>query len=166
MKLEKSTILWAPWREKFIKKKVKHKNCIFCDKVKSKNDKKNFVVYRGKYNFVVLNIYPYTNGHLMVAPYRHISGLEEFKKEEFYELFELVRKMVKILKKTHKIDGCNVGINLGKAAGAGIEEHLHVHIVPRWFGDVNFMASIAKTKVISESLERTYEILKKEAKDL
>ena len=154
-------LLWAPWRAKFVKKK-KHKSCIFCDKIKSKNDKKNLVLYRGKYNFVMLNLYPYTNAHLMVAPYRHIGDLDILSKDELYELFDLVRKMVKILKKTHKIDGCNIGINLGKAAGAGVEKHLHVHIVPRWFGDTNFMPVVSNTKVISESLDETYKILKKE----
>jgi len=102
-------ILWAPWRIKFVKKK-KHKGCIFCKKIKSKNDKKNYILYRGKYCFVMLNIYPYTNGHLMVAPYRHIKNLDELKKDELLELFEIVSKMVKILYKTHNIDGCNVGI--------------------------------------------------------
>jgi ATP adenylyltransferase len=143
-------------------KKKKHKSCIFCDKIKSKNDKKNLVLYRGEYNFVMLNLYPYTNAHLMVAPYRHIGDLDLLSKDELYELFDLVRKMVKILKKTHKIDGCNIGINLGKAAGAGVEKHLHVHIVPRWFGDTNFMPVVSNTKVICESLDETYKILKKE----
>jgi ATP adenylyltransferase len=154
-------LLWAPWRAKFVKKK-KHKSCIFCDKIKSKNDKKNLVLYRGKHNFVMLNLYPYTNAHLMVAPYRHIGDSELLSKDELYELFDLVRKMVKILKKTHKIDGCNIGINLGKAAGAGVEKHLHVHIVPRWFGDTNFMPVVSDTKIICESLDETYKILKKE----
>jgi len=154
-------ILWAPWRAKFVKKK-KHKICIFCSKIKSKNDTKNLVLYRGKYSFVMLNLYPYTNGHLMVAPYKHVSKLELMSKDEIYELFDLVSKMVKVLKKTHKIDGSNIGINLGRAAGAGIEEHLHIHIVPRWFGDTNFMSVVSDTKVISESLEETYKVLKNE----
>jgi len=153
-------ILWAPWRRKFVKKK-KHKGCIFCKKIKSKNDKKNYILYRGKYCFVMLNIYPYTNGHLMVAPYRHIKNLDELKKDELLELFEIVSKMVKILYKTHNIDGCNVGINIGKAAGAGVEGHIHVHIVPRWFGDTNFLPIISDTKVIPESLDETYKVLKK-----
>jgi ATP adenylyltransferase len=153
-------ILWAPWRRKFVKKK-KHKGCIFCEKIKSKNDKKNYVLYRGKYCFVMLNIYPYTNGHLMVAPYRHIKNLDELKKDELLELFEIVSKMVKILYKTHNIDGCNVGMNIGKAAGAGVEGHIHVHIVPRWFGDTNFLPIIDNTKVIPESLDETYKVLKK-----
>jgi len=157
-------LLWAPWRVKFIRQK-KQKTCIFCNKIRQKNDKKNFVVYRGKHNFVVLNLYPYTNAHLMVVPNRHVGDLELLSKDELYELFDLVRQMVKILKKTHKIDGCNIGINLGKAAGAGVDEHLHVHIVPRWLGDTNFMPVVSNTKVISESLNETYKILKKEIKN-
>ncbi len=152
-------LLWAPWRAKFVKSR-KHKSCIFCSKIKSKNDKKNLVLYRSKYNFVMLNLYPYTNAHLMVAPYRHVGDLEVLSKDELYELFDLVRKMVKVLKKIYKIDGCNIGINLGRAAGAGVEKHLHVHIVPRWFGDTNFMPVVSDTKVISESLQKTYKILK------
>lgn len=155
-------ILWAPWRIKFIKSK-KQKGCIFCKKIKEKDDKKNYIVYRGKFCFVLLNIYPYNNGHLMVVPYRHISDISKLRKEEEIELFETIKKMVKILKKTHKIQGCNIGINLGKVSGAGIEKHLHIHIVPRWLGDTNFMPIISETKVISESLEKTYNIIKKEA---
>ncbi len=157
-------LLWAPWRVKFIRQK-KQKTCIFCNKIRQKNDKKNLVVYRGKHNFVILNLYPYTNAHLMVVPNRHISDLELLSKDELYELFDLVCQMVKILKKTYKIDGCNIGINLGKAAGAGVDEHLHVHIVPRWLGDTNFMPVVSNTKVISESLNETYKILKKEIKN-
>ncbi|MCX7940905.1 MAG: HIT domain-containing protein [Endomicrobia bacterium] len=159
-------ILWAPWREKFVKKIKKDKSCIFCKKSKSKNDAKNYVVYRGVYNFVILNIYPYNNGHLMVAPYRHISDLDNLTKDELYELFDLVRKMVRLLRKTHKMQGCNIGINLGKVAGAGIEDHLHIHIVPRWLGDTNFMPIVAKSKVISESLNTTYSLIKKEVEKL
>lgn len=158
-------ILWAPWRAKFVKKN-KYTTCIFCKKSKSKNDNKNYIIYRGKYNFIMLNLYPYSNGHLMVAPYRHISKLEELTDSELFELFDLVRKMVKVLEKTHKIHGCNIGINLGKAAGAGIEDHIHVHIVPRWFGDTNFMPVISNTKVIPEWLDITYKLLKKEVKKL
>ncbi len=159
-------ILFAPWRIKFVKQCKKKKGCIFCDKIKSKNDKKNYVLYRGEYSFVMLNIYPYTNAHLMVAPYRHIDNLNDLSSEELYELFDLTRKMVKILKITHNIDGCNIGINLGKAAGAGVEKHLHIHIVPRWFGDTNFLPIMGKTKVIPESLDNTYNTLIKEVEKL
>lgn len=159
-------VLWAPWRAKFVKKTKKNKGCIFCKKSKSKNDKQNFVVYRGKYNFVMLNIYPYNNGHLMIAPYKHVSDLDSLTDDELLEMVQLLRKMISVLKKTHKIHGCNIGINLGKVAGAGVEKHVHVHIVPRWLGDTNFMPVVAKTKVISESLKETYKLLKKEVNKL
>lgn len=159
---QQNSILWAPWRAKFVKKVKKDKSCIFCKKLKSKNDRKNFVIYRGEHCFVMLNIYPYNNGHLMVAPYKHTDSLNSLTDDELYELFDLVRKMVEVLKKTHKIHGCNIGINLGKVAGAGVEEHIHVHIVPRWLGDTNFMPVVAKSKVISEDLNETYKLLKKE----
>ncbi|MEN3013861.1 MAG: HIT domain-containing protein [Endomicrobiia bacterium] len=158
-------ILWAPWRVKFIKRK-KQKGCIFCKKIKQKNDSKNLIVYRGKYCFVILNTYPYNNGHLMIVPYRHISTLEKLSQQEGLEIFELTKNMIKILKKVYKIQGCNIGINIGKPAGAGIDKHLHLHIVPRWIGDVNFMPVFSDTKVISESLNNTYKLLKKEAKNL
>lgn len=158
-------ILWAPWRIKFVKKS-KYKECIFCSKIKSKNDRKNFIIYRGKYNFIMLNLYPYSNGHLMVAPYRHVDKLYKLIQDELTELFNLVAKMTKILEKVYKIQGCNVGINIGKAAGAGIEGHIHVHIVPRWLGDTNFMPIIANTKVIPEDLKTTYKLLKKGVENL
>lgn len=153
-------ILWAGWREKFIRSK-RPKGCIFCQKIKSKQDKKNLVIFRGKHCFVVLNLYPYNNGHLMVVPYSHKKDLEELDAEEFCELFLLVKKMISVLKKTHSPDGFNIGINLGRAGGAGVDKHLHIHIVPRWIGDVNFMSSVSKTKVISEMLERTYKMVKR-----
>ncbi|MCS7231265.1 MAG: HIT domain-containing protein [Elusimicrobiota bacterium] len=158
-------ILWAPWRVKFIRAK-KQKGCIFCKKIKEKNDEKNYIIYRGKFCFVILNIYPYNNGHLMIVPYRHIANLEDINSNEFLELFELAKKMLKILKKTHKIEGCNIGLNLGKVSGAGIDNHIHLHLVPRWLGDTNFMPIIGKTKVISEGLNYTYKLLSKEAKKL
>jgi len=155
-------IIWAPWREKFIRSKKNKKCCVLCQKNKLKNDKVSLIVYRGKKCFVMLNLYPYNNGHLMVVPYAHKRDLSQLDKEEFVELFTLVKNMVEILKKTHKPDGFNIGLNLGKVAGAGIEEHLHIHIVPRWFGDTNFMPTIAETKVISESLKKTSILIKKE----
>ncbi len=161
-------ILWAPWRMKFIRQSIckKSEKCIFCEKVKDKNDKKNLVLYRGKKCFVILNLYPYNNGHLMVLPYRHVKEIKDLDNEELLEMFILVSQMIEILKYTHKPEGFNIGINLGKVSGAGIEEHLHIHIVPRWSGDTNFMPVIGKTKVISESLKDTYNILLKEVKKI
>jgi len=155
-------VLWAPWRIKFIKEWRKKKpNCIFCEKSKQKNDRKNLLLYRGKKSFILLNLYPYTNGHLMVAPYRHKPDFNRLTKEELADLLQTVRLSVNLLKKTLNPDGFNIGINLGKVAGAGIEEHLHIHIVPRWTADTNFMPIIAETKIIPEALNVTYRQLKR-----
>ncbi|MCD6407201.1 HIT domain-containing protein [Candidatus Aerophobetes bacterium] len=151
--------LWAPWRMKYIKEE-KEKDCIFCQKPKEKKDKENYILLRGKKCFVILNAFPYNNGHLMIAPYRHISLIEEMNREESAEMFELLKKMVMLLKKVMQPDGFNIGVNLGRAAGAGIEDHIHFHIVPRWVGDYNFMPLFSDTKVIPEALEETYRKLK------
>ena len=154
-------IIWAPWRMGYILGKKK-KGCIFCSIGKGKNDEKNFVVGRGDFSFVVLNIFPYNNGHLMIAPYRHIKNLESLKEEEGIEILKLLRLSIRILKKILKPEGFNVGINIGKVSGAGVEGHLHIHIVPRWEGDTNFMPVISETKVIPQSLKELYKILREE----
>ncbi|HCJ67312.1 MAG TPA: HIT family hydrolase [Elusimicrobia bacterium] len=155
-------VIWAPWRMKFIKEWRKKKpNCIFCEKCEQKNDQKNLLLYRGKKSFILLNLYPYNNGHLMVAPYRHKPDFNDLTKEELTNLLETARLGVNLLKKTLNPEGFNLGINLGKIAGAGIKDHLHIHIVPRWAADTNFMPICGETKVIPESLTATYKKLKK-----
>jgi len=144
----------------YIKEIEKITECIFCKKPSENKDDKNFIVYRGKHTFVILNIFPYNTGHLMVAPYRHIANLEDLKKVEFEELWHLLNLSVKTLKEVFNPDGFNIGINLGKAAGAGFDEHVHFHIVPRWTGDTNFMPILGETKVIPEALKETYEQVK------
>ena len=151
--------LWAPWRMKYIQK-IDKKGCIFCDKMKKK-DKDALIIKRKKYCFSILNIYPYNNGHLMVAPNRHVGKLELLKEKELIELIMLVNESQKLIKKRMKPHGLNIGLNLGRVAGAGVEDHLHFHIVPRWNGDTNFMPVIGNTKVVSQSLKDTYELLKK-----
>ncbi|MCK4518823.1 MAG: HIT domain-containing protein [Candidatus Omnitrophica bacterium] len=151
--------LWAPWRAEYTKSK-KTKGCIFCLKPKSKGGKKDYIVTRGEYVFSMLNAYPYNNGHIMVAPYRHIQGLDGLKKEETSELMEMVNKSIYLLKTILKPSAFNIGINIGSIAGAGYAEHLHVHIVPRWQGDTNFMPIIAKTKVVPEALDELHKRLK------
>ncbi len=153
-------ILWAPWRIKYILGK-KEKGCIFCKAVKSKQDKKNLIIERLKYCFVILNKYPYNNGHLMIVPYKHTGNIEDLDDNTLLEMMKTAQKYVKKMKKKMKTDGFNIGINIGRIAGAGIEEHIHMHIVPRWAGDNNFMPVIGKTKVISESFESVYNKLKK-----
>ncbi len=157
----KTDILWAPWRIKYILGK-KSKGCIFCKAVKSKNDKKNMVLERKKHCFVMLNKYPYNNGHLMIIPYKHTGKIEDIDTDTLTEMMETVQEYVKKMKKIMKAEGFNIGINIGRIAGAGIDEHVHLHIVPRWSGDNNFMPVIGKIKVISESFDSVYEKLKKQ----
>lgn len=147
--------IWAPWRMEYVLGE-KERGCIFCDKPKEDKDSDNLILYRGAKNFAILNSYPYNPGHLMVAPYRHIAQLEELSPEELYEHFAMVAKSVKALKEALHPDGFNIGLNLGKVAGAGVEGHVHTHIVPRWQGDTNFMPVIAATRVIPEALAATY----------
>lgn len=152
--------LWAPWRINYLRAK-KSKICIFCKAFKSNKDKENFVIYRSKFSFAILNIFPYNNGHTMVAPVRHISCLSKLENKEILDLNLNMVKIINVLKKTLKPEGFNIGINLGKCAGAGVPGHLHIHIVPRWKGDTNFMPTVAETKIISQSLEELYLKLKK-----
>lgn len=153
--------LWAPWRGKYVTTIAgKPKGCVFCTIENNKRrDKTSFVVHRGEHAFIVLNIYPYNNGHLMVIPNRHVNDTAKLRIEERNEVYELVERIKVIMKQTLNCQGFNVGINLGKAAGAGFPGHVHVHIVPRWKGDVNFMPVTAQTKVISQSLKEVYHLL-------
>jgi len=151
--------IWAPWRSVYIGKQEREEECIFCEKLNSDRDEENYLLLRAKKTFVLLNLYPYNNGHLLIAPKRHIGELEELKEEEILEIFLVTRKMVKALKSFNP-EGFNIGVNLGRVAGAGIPGHFHVHIVPRWNGDTNFMPVLGDAKVISESLEVTYQKLK------
>jgi ATP adenylyltransferase len=151
--------LWAPWRFKYVQKK--NKGCIFCQANKSKQDKKNYVIYRSKFSFAIFNIFPYTNGHLMIAPYRHIKDLNKLKDDELLDLLKVLKILKINLDKILKPSGYNIGINIGKIAGAGVDKHLHIHIVPRWQGDVNFMPIFSNTKIISQSLNHLYNKLKK-----
>lgn len=153
--------LWAPWRSKYISSLAdKNKGCVFCHIAADKrNDRKNFVVFRLEYCFCVLNIYPYNNGHLMIVPYRHINDTAKMKVAERAEFYEAMEMAKVLLKDAVSAQGFNVGINLGKEAGAGFPGHVHMHIVPRWKGDVNFMPVTADTKVISQSLKEVYKRL-------
>ncbi len=151
--------IWAPWRIQYIQAE-KAENCILCEKPGESSDASNYILYRGEWNFVILNSYPYNPGHLMVAPYRHVAGLEELAEEERNEHFAVVSKSVSVLREILAPGGFNIGINTGKAAGAGIEQHVHTHIVPRWEGDTNFMPVLSDVRVLPEALGDTYEKLK------
>jgi len=152
--------LWAPWRMEYILQ-PKQEGCIFCDKPKQKKDRENLILFRGEKNFVIMNYYPYNNGHLMIVPYRHISDLSDLTEQEQHEMMALVIKADSILRKALKAQGSNIGMNLGSVAGAGIDDHLHFHIVPRWNGDTNYMPVIGHTKVLSQGLYETWDTLKK-----
>ena len=151
--------IWAPWRIQYIQME-KPEGCILCQKPKENKDVPNYILYRGDKNFVILNSYPYNPGHLMIAPYRHVASLEELTDEERQEHFEIVSRSVKVLRQVFNPGGFNIGINLGKAAGAGIEDHFHTHVVPRWQGDTNFMPVLADVRVLPEALADTYQKLR------
>ncbi len=154
-------ILWAPWRYKFIKSK-KEKGCVFCNRIKMKDTVKNLIVYRGEKVCVIMNKFPYNTGHVMVLPIRHIGQIERLTTEESIEFFETTRLAVKVIKKALGPDSLNLGMNLGRSSGAGIPGHVHMHIVPRWQGDTNFMPVVGKTEIISVPLEPIYRKLVKE----
>ena len=156
---EKKNILWAPWRMEYIQNTDKPSGCIFCDKPKEFDDKINLIVYRGELIFVMMNRYPYNNGHLMVIPFRHTNELASLSGDEKQELFDLLVLSEKALKDVMQPHGFNIGMNLERVAGAGIADHLHFHIVPRWDGDTNFMPVVGHTKVLSEGLEETWKKL-------
>lgn len=149
--------LWAPWRINYIRNK-KQRGCIFCSRGAKK--KKNYIIFKTAQAVVLLNTFPYNNGHIMVAPLRHIAGIDQLKDEEVLDLFGAIKRTQKLLNKAIKPQGYNLGINIGQAAGAGITGHLHIHIVPRWAGDANFMPAISDTKIISQSLDELYKKLK------
>jgi ATP adenylyltransferase len=138
----------------------KEGGCIFCSKSQqAAKDRENFVLARGEFAFALLNIYPYNNGHLMIAPYAHVPSLTSLAQEQIGDLFRLTQQCEQVLTQAVQPEGFNIGINLGKAAGAGIEKHLHVHIVPRWNGDTNYMTTVSNVRVIPQQLEETYETL-------
>ncbi|HOM27765.1 MAG TPA: HIT domain-containing protein [bacterium] len=160
--MNKKEIIWAPWRMGYILG-IKKDKCFLCESINSK--KNEYVIYKRQYSFIIMNIFPYNNGHIMIAPVRHLKNLEDLKEEELNEIGQLIKISVKVLKKVLKPDGFNIGLNIGKVSGAGLEEHIHIHIVPRWQGDTNFMPVISNTKVIPQSLKELSKILKKEFKN-
>ncbi|MBI5408525.1 MAG: HIT domain-containing protein [Nitrospirae bacterium] len=159
--------LWAPWRIEYILDENKHKSCLFCDISKNSGkdnktgDRKNFILYRGEHCFVLMNKYPYNNGHLMVVPYFHTPTFEGLSDEVLFELIKTVKQSTDKLKRALNPDGFNLGLNFGKVAGAGMESHMHLHVVPRWTGDTDSMPIIAETRVMPEHLRKTYGKLKK-----
>jgi len=154
--------LWAPWRMEYIKRdKADPQGCIFCDKFHSTDDRRDLVLYRLEHSFVLMNLYPYNNGHLLIAPLRHLSDYTELTDEESAEMDALTRMSVVILRDLLKPQGFNIGMNIGEVGGAGIADHLHRHIVPRWAGDTNFMPIVGHTKVMVEGLSESWEALRR-----
>jgi ATP adenylyltransferase len=151
--------LWTPWRLDYILG-PKPDECIFCIPETDEEDRERLILYRGERNFVIMNRYPYNNGHLMVTPYRHVSALTDLEPAESHEMMDLMQRCSSIMWEVFTPDGLNVGLNIGEAAGAGIEEHLHFHLLPRWTGDHSFMAVFGKTMVIPEDLYSAYDRLK------
>lgn len=154
--------LWAPWRLTYIEAASgsgDHEGCIFVDLPAQSDDRKNLILYRGERAFVMLNAFPYTNGHLMVAPYRHTADIAELDDHELLEINRLVANCTVWIRKAYRPDGFNIGVNVGRAAGAGIPTHIHWHIVPRWDGDTNFMTVVGDVRVLPQSLEESYDRL-------
>jgi ATP adenylyltransferase len=151
--------LWSPWRYQYLTAQPASTECIFCQKAAQHNDAENLVVWRGERNFVLLNLYPYTNGHLMVAPYEHVALVEDAAAETVSELMLVVRQAERHLRAIYRPEGLNIGMNIGKAAGAGIAGHIHMHVLPRWIGDANFMTTVGETRILPEDLRVTYEKL-------
>jgi ATP adenylyltransferase len=146
--------LWAPWRMKFVESKSS--GCVFCEVQKESDDSGNFIIFRGKHSFVILNRYPYTSGHLLVVANGHQPSLEDLDIGTRAEMMELATRGMSVLRSVYHPDAFNVGANIGAAAGAGVAGHVHIHVVPRWTGDANFMLTLADTKVMPEALEDTF----------
>ncbi len=152
--------LWTPWRYRYIADKTKNDRCIFCDAVSAGDDRSAGIVLRGAKNFVILNQYPYTSGHVMVVPYAHAADLSAAEPETLAEMMRIAQRVQKALESTYHPEGYNLGINLGRAAGAGVTGHLHMHVLPRWAGDANFMTVVGETRLEPETLATTYERLR------
>lgn len=151
--------LWAPWRMRYIMA-PKPDDCIFCTKPAAGDDSANLIVWRGDSAYVMLNAYPYNNGHLLISPYAHIADLEDLPAQTLLEIMQLSQEAIRVLKQDFNPQGVNLGLNLGAAAGAGVKDHLHLHVVPRWLGDTNFMPVVADVRVIPQSLDHAYAIIR------
>ncbi len=154
--------LVTPWREKYIKEGLDNEECFLCEASKHKKPEERYILFKGKHSFIILNLYPYNNGHLLIAPYEHLDSPLKAKKETIDEMNTLMLKALEILENVYHPQGFNIGMNLGRPAGAGVPDHFHLHIVPRWEGDANFMPLFGETKVMFEGIEKTFEKLKKE----
>jgi len=151
--------LWSPWRYRYLTHPREREGCIFCEMAADNHDEQNLIVHRGTYNFVLLNRFPYTSGHLMVVPFAHASELNAIEEAAAFELMRLMRLAEGHLRRIYQPQGLNLGMNIGESAGAGIAGHIHMHVLPRWFGDSNFMTTIGETRVLPEELDVTWQKL-------
>lgn len=149
--------IWAPWRMDYIMNNDLNAECVFCRAVQQEDGPENLVIFRGPDNFIILNRYPYTSGHVMVVPYQHVPSLEDLTQDVRSDMMEQTTRILRVLRDLYKPEGFNIGMNLGESAGAGIAGHIHQHIVPRWGGDTNFMTSVARTRVLPEDIDQSYE---------
>lgn len=152
--------LFTPWRYAYITTANDPGGCLFCGLLQAKDDEKSLIVHRAKSCFVMLNAFPYTSGHVMIVPYDHVDELTKLSQSAAREMMELTQRIEGVLRELYRPDGINLGMNIGKAAGAGVAGHIHMHILPRWFGDVNFMSSVGETRVLPEDLQSTYKKLR------
>ena len=153
--------IWTPWRYRYVADASKDSRCIFCDALDAGDDRRMLIVFRGTKNFVILNRYPYTSGHVMVVPYVHVANLADAETETLGEMMEIAQRVERVLGNTYHPQGYNLGMNLGRAAGAGVTGHIHLHVLPRWAGDANFMTVTGETRVEPEELSLTFERLRK-----
>ena len=152
--------LWSPWRYQYVQKEKTGGGCVFCRAASAERDQDHFVVHRANKNYVILNLYPYSTGHLMIVPYEHVDTLQEASRETLEEMMLLVQRSQRHLGEIYRPPGFNLGMNLGESAGAGIAEHIHMHVLPRWPGDTNFMTTVAETRVLPEDLPVTWRKLR------
>lgn len=148
-------VLWAPWRMSYIRRASETQPCLFCRAASSENEEESLILLRTDHSVAMLNAYPYNTAHVMVAPKRHVARIELLQDHEVMDLFHIAREVIRAIDEEYRPEGYNIGVNIGKVAGAGIESHVHVHIVPRWLGDTNFMPVVASTKVMPEDLRTT-----------
>ncbi len=153
--------IWSPWRMDYIMNHDAAAECVFCKAVQQEDGPENLVVFRGQLAYVILNRYPYTSGHVMVVPYEHVASLESLTAETRSEIMELATRCIQVLRRAYQPQGFNLGVNMGEAAGAGIVDHVHLHVVPRWGGDTNFMSSVGGTRVLPESIDGGYYRIRK-----
>ena len=151
--------LWSPWRYRYVTSAKSEESCLFCRIASESKDKENYVLLRAERNFVLLNRYPYTSGHVMIVPYAHVATLDEADPAALAEMMSLARRVETVLRAAYKPGGFNLGMNIGRSAGAGVADHIHMHVLPRWSGDVNFMTTVSETRVLPEDLDVTYQKL-------